>query len=269
MSCDFFQPKDERVPLAKVHDNYLYQEDVKGLIPDGASSEDSALFMSNYINRWAQDELFMHQAKINLSEKKQQDFKELIENYRSELYTEAYKDVIISKKIDTTFQDTIIHSYFEANKINFKLNQDLIKLRYVDVSKDYPDVKELKEKITRFNQEDKIELEEESLKFRNYYLNDSVWVKPIEIYNKIGPLDTSKNEEFLKKENFLQLEDSLGVYLVYIKEVLKRNDQAPLEYVKPTIKQILLNRRKLELSKELEKEIIKDAIKNKKFEIYN
>jgi len=268
-SCDFFQPKDDRVPLARVYDSYLYQEDVRNLIPEGTSSEDSALFMSNYVNRWAQDELFMHQAKINLSEKKQQEFKTLIENYRNELYTEAYKDVIISRKIDTTFRDTVIHSYFETNKLNFKLNQDLIKLRYIDVGKNYPDIDELEKMIKRFNPKDKIELEEESLKFRNYNLNDSVWVKPIEIYNKIGPLDTSKNEEFLKKENFLQLEDSLGVYLVYIKDVLKRNDQAPLEYVAPTIKQILLNRRKLELSKELEKEIIKDAIKNKKFEIYN
>jgi hypothetical protein len=48
-----------------------------------------------------------------------------------------------------------------------------------------------------------------------------------------------------------------------------RNENAPLEYAKPTVKQILLNRRKLELSKDFEKEITKDALKNNKFEIYN
>lgn len=269
VSCDYFQSNEERKVLAKVHDTYLYEEDVLDLMPKGSSSQDSALFMSNYINRWAQEELLMHQAKINLSEEKQRDFKRLIDLYRNELYTEAYKDIVISGMIDTTFQDTVIENYFEANKINFKLNQDLIMLRYIELEKDYLDVKELKEKIVRFEQNDKIDIEEESLKFKNYSLNDSVWVKPREIYKKITPLDASMSDEFLKKENFLQLEDSLGVYLVYIKDVLKRNDQAPLEYVKPTIKQILLNRRKLELSKELEKEIIKDAIKHKKFEIYN
>ncbi|MDT0295086.1 peptidyl-prolyl cis-trans isomerase [Mesonia ostreae] len=269
VSCEYFQSNEERKVLAKVHDKYLYEEDVVNLIPKGSSAQDSVLFMSNYINRWAQEELFMHQAKINLSEEKQRDFKRLVDLYRNELYTEAYKDIVISGMIDTTFQDTIIENYFEANKINFKLNQDLIMLRYIELEKDYLDVKELKKKITRFDQDDKIDIEEESLKFKNYSLNDSVWVKPREIYKKITPLDASMSDEFLKKENFLQLEDSLGVYLVYIKDVLKRNDQAPLEYVKPTIKQILLNRRKLELSKELEKEIIKDAIKQKKFEIYN
>ena len=269
MGCDFLQSNEERKVLARAYDTYLYEEDIVNLIPDGASPEDSAIFVSNYINRWAQEELFMHQAKINLSEKKQEDFKKLVNLYRNELYTEAYKDIVISGMIDTTFQDTVINTYFEANKINFKLNQDLVKLRYIELEKDYADIKELEKKFTRFDQDDKIYLDEESLKFKNYSLNDSVWVKPKEIYKKISPLDASMSDEFLKKENFLQLEDSLGVYLVYIKDVLKRNDQAPLAYVKPTIKQILLNRRKLELSKELEKEIIKDAIKHNRFELYN
>lgn len=69
--------------------------------------------------------------------------------------------------------------------------------------------------------------------------------------------------------DFLELRDSLGLYLISIKEHLMRNDEAPLEYVMPTVKQIILNKRKLELIKELEKDITKDAIKNKQFEIYN
>ena len=51
--------------------------------------------------------------------------------------------------------------------------------------------------------------------------------------------------------------------------MLLRNSTAPLEYVKPTIDKIVINKRKLELIRELEKDITKDAIKNKKFEIYN
>ncbi|MBV1923083.1 MAG: peptidyl-prolyl cis-trans isomerase, partial [Flavobacteriaceae bacterium] len=68
--------------------------------------------------------------------------------------------------------------------------------------------------------------------------------------------------------NFTQLQDSLGVYLVKIEDILLTNDIAPLIYVEPTIKQIILNKRKLELIKNLERDITKDALKNKKFEIY-
>jgi len=41
-----------------------------------------------------------------------------------------------------------------------------------------------------------------------------------------------------------------------------------LSYVAPTIRQIILNRRKQELTLKLEKDITKDAIRNKTFEIY-
>lgn len=72
----------------------------------------------------------------------------------------------------------------------------------------------------------------------------------------------------LKKSNFARLQDSLGIYLLKIEDVLKRNDIAPLSYVEPTIRQIILNKRKQELTKKLEKDITKDAHKNKTFEIY-
>ena len=72
----------------------------------------------------------------------------------------------------------------------------------------------------------------------------------------------------LKKSNFTQVEDSLGVYLVKTKEILNVNDSAPLSYIKPTVGQIILNKRKLELIKKLETDITKDAIKTNNFEIY-
>jgi len=56
--------------------------------------------------------------------------------------------------------------------------------------------------------------------------------------------------------------------LISVRETLSRKQIAPLEYVRPTINQIIKNKRKLALVKQLEKEIKDDAIKNNKFEIY-
>jgi hypothetical protein len=55
---------------------------------------------------------------------------------------------------------------------------------------------------------------------------------------------------------------------VKIEAVLKTNDIAPLSYVKPTIEQIVINKRKQEILKKIEKDITKDAIKNKNFELF-
>ena len=87
--------------------------------------------------------------------------------------------------------------------------------------------------------------------------------------SKIPVINNDNKKELLKKSNFIQLKDSLGLYLMQINDVLFRNDTAPLEYVMPTIKQIVINKRKLEFIKQLEKDITKDAIKNKQFEIFD
>jgi len=108
-----------------------------------------------------------------------------------------------------------------------------------------------------------------SVQFKSYSLNDSIWIKVSQIVEKIPAINSDNKKELLKKSNFLQLKDSLNLYLMQINDVLFQNDYAPLEYVKPTIDQIVINKRKLELIKLLEKDITKDAIKNKQFEIYN
>ena len=50
--------------------------------------------------------------------------------------------------------------------------------------------------------------------------------------------------------------------------MLEINDIAPLTYIEPTIKQLLLNRRKLDYMKKLEVEVMDEAIKEKEFEVY-
>ena len=53
-----------------------------------------------------------------------------------------------------------------------------------------------------------------------------------------------------------------------INNVIDKNEVSPYEYVKSTLKELIINRRKLELIKKFEKEITDDAIKNKNYEIY-
>ena len=72
----------------------------------------------------------------------------------------------------------------------------------------------------------------------------------------------------LKKSNFIEIKDSLGLYLINIKDVLKSNQYAPLDYVSETLKRMIINSRKLKFIDQLRKDITKDAIKNKRFEIY-
>ena len=265
--CSYFKEKDDRIPIARVNSSFLYQEDIAALISENTSKEDSTLIVSNYINRWATQQILMDQAIINISESKQENYNKLIEEYKRDLYTEAYKNTIISKQLDSTVSQSELESFYEENKQNFKLNDQLFKVRYIQVDKDFTNLSQASQKIERYNAKDKQDLMDQSIQYKSFNLNDSTWVKREALEVALPVLQTT-DEQKLKKSNFIRLQDSLGVYLLKIEDRLNPSDVAPLLYVKPTIEQIILNKRKLDLLKKLEKDITTDAIKNNNFEIY-
>lgn len=267
--CSYFGKEDERKVIVRVNDSYLYEGDINALINENTSEEDSTIIVSNYITRWATQQLLIDRAQLNLPESQLMEFRDLIENYKNELYTSAYKDAVVGRKLDSSLTLKEKTAYFEENKGNFKLTEDLLKLRYVNLQENNTNIDEIKSYLIRFNDKDKQELDNLSLQFKNYSLNDSVWVKLKTVYDKIPTLSAAHRGKLLNKSNFLQVEDSLDVYLIYVKDVLERGQDAPFEYAEATIEKILLNKQKLNLIKELEKDITKDAIKNEQFEIYN
>ena len=267
LSCDYFKQDVQSVPVARVNDSYLYEDDLKDLVFETTSSEDSILIINNFINRWATQQLLIDQSIINLPQDQQESFNKLVDEYKMDLYTEAYKSAIVTRQLDSTITDIQLINFYEQNKENFKLNDEILKVRYIYVDINYTNLSELKKIFKRFNNEDKDELVELSIKFKAFNLNDSIWIKNDVLLDAL-PILQKDNKLLLNKSNFTELQDSLGVYLVKIEDVLKTNDVAPLSYVKPTINQIILNKRKQELLKKLEKDITKDAIKNKSFELF-
>ncbi|MBD3891405.1 MAG: hypothetical protein ACI9NI_002439 [Olleya marilimosa] len=268
-SCDYFKPAQQENAIARVEDVFLYTSDLKKALPENLSKSDSTIFANNFITKWATQQLFVQNAQVNLSDAKLEKFDRLIKQYKNDLYSKAYIEALVSKNLDTTVSVTEAAAYYDLNKEAFKLNEDLIQFRYINVEANRLDLEKIKTKFKRFNKSDKKELDSISIQFKSYSLKDSLWIRVDQAINKIPVVTLDNKNELLKKSNFIQLKDSLGLYLMQINNVLLRNDTAPLEYVRPTINQIVINKRKLELIKQLEKDITKDAIKNKQFEIYN
>jgi len=266
-SCEYFAPKTTQVPVARVNDSYLYEDDIKQLISDNASVEDSTLIVNNFINRWATQQLLMDQARINLSGETLSTYENLVQQYKNDLYSEAYKNSIIAQQLDTTVSDREMEDFYELNRENFKLKDPLVKVRFITVDPSFANVNEFKLKLDRYNEADREFLIDATLQFKSHNFNDSIWVKNESLLEAL-PILKTKKDQVIKKSNFSHLQDSLGVYLVKIKDLLQPNDITPLSHLKPTIKEIILNKRKQELIKELEKDITRDAIENKTFETY-
>ena len=269
LSCNFFKETDDRVPVARVNDNYLYEDDIKGLVAEGTSPKDSILVVNGFITRWATQLLLVDGSERNLPEEQQQEFIKLVEQYKKDLFTKAYLEALVNKTMDTLVTPEEAKKVYETNKETFKLNEELIKFRYINIPLNALNKDDIENRFKRYTKKDKKFLDSISVQFKSYSLKDSTWIKTSQVMHKIPVVNAENKKELLKKSNFIQLKDSLSLYLMQINDVLLQNDYAPLEYVRPTINQIIINKRKLELIKQLETDITKDAIKNNQFEIYN
>lgn len=267
-SCNYFEVQEkENITseiVAIVNTEKLFREDLKTILPNNISKEDSAVLVKGYINDWAVKQLLLNQAESNSSLEDVNNINALVRDYKESLLINSYKERLIKQRLDTIINDEEIDVFYDNNKENFKLNEELLKIKYLHFDNNIINKKELIKLFKSDKIEDLEALEKQQLSFKYYQFNDSIWTPLDKVLLK---LPFSK-ENLLNKTKFLQKQDSLGLYLMAINDVLVRNDTAPLGYIKPTIKQMILHKRKIELIRDIEKILVKDATKNNNFKVY-
>lgn len=268
LSCGGKESGSPADAAARVNDAYLDREELQGLVPPGASKKDSIAIIKSFIDRWASQKLMYDAATVNIDADKQQELDELIRQYKTDLYTKAYLEELVKQSVDTTVTEDQLGSYYDENKENFRTTGMLVKLRYLRMAKDHAKFNQARQRFNSGNKKDKVALNEMTLHFKNYAFNDTVWTSMSEVYQKLPFITPDNRGKYIASGIAYQYPDSADVYLVKVSRVLDRNMVAPFEYIKPTLKEVIINTRKLELIKKIQKDITDDAIKNNKYEIY-
>ena len=268
LSCNSSDDAKKGNIVARVGDSYLYQEDISKLVKSDMSVYDSTLIVDRYINRWARKEIIFQKAELNLSAE-EANFNKLIEEYRDGLITSAYRQKLINQYLDTIITNVEVDSFYKKNKFNFVLNNDMVIFKYVKFPSNISEKKNIVKMIKSDKLEDYSTLEALCYQFStSFRMGDSTWVPINELKETIPVFNTIKNRELLKKGKFIEIQDSLNLYLARIIDVRKKKDVAPLSYVDERIHNIILNKRKLELIKKIENQLMEDAIKNREFETF-
>lgn len=267
-SCEYFdlQGKEEAEPeiVAIVNTEKLFKDDIKAILPKGISKNDSIVLVKSFIRDWGLKKILLLKAEKNSSQENIDEINNLVKDYRESLLINNYKELLINQQLDTTIYASEIQDFYELNKENFILNEELLKVKYLHFDHNIVNQKELIKLFKSDKIEDVEALEKQQLSFKQYQLNDSVWTPLDKVLLKIP----FSRDILLNKTKYLEKQDSIGLYLISIKDVLVSNSIAPLSYIKPQIKQMILHRRKIELIKEIEKIIVQDATKNNNFKIY-
>jgi len=275
-SCDLVQFKnnpgsgtdDAGMPIARAMDMYLYPQNLKGIVQEGMSKEDSISIVQRYIKSWIRKQLLITEAQQNI------DFDEMeierkVLDYRYALMMHEFEKIYVNNKLNTEIDDDEIRQYYEKNKDNFELDQNIVRGIFVKLPKGAP-------KITRFRylmrSKDIDNFEELKTYCYSYaskaHLEDSTWVYFSDLYSYIPLQHITDEQGFLKSHKYYETSDDNQLYFLKITGYKLQADTSPLEFVEDEIRKIILHKRKVILAKELERKIYDKAVKNKEFEIF-
>ena len=263
--CSFVSD-DNSKNIARYEKSFLTKEDFSSLI-EGVEIFDSLSMRNSIINNWAIEKILIERAELNLNETKLHKIQALVNDYRSNMLSEAYLEALVNSSINLEVDSLEIISLYENNKSLFNLNEDIFKLVFVELPLDFSDTYEIRSKIKRFKRDDQIFLDSISYRFKSFSLNTDDWISQKMLFQKL-PFLTNYSYRSLKNYNFFQFKDSLSLYLIKIKESVKKGDISPIDYVLPTLEYMSLNKRKKELMLSIKTDILKDALEKNKLEIY-
>jgi hypothetical protein len=101
----------------------------------------------------------------------------------------------------------------------------------------------------------------------DFLINDGTWMTFADLARKI-PLSVDDQEEFLRQNKFIEVKDSTTMYYVAISGYKSKESISPLNFETENIRTILLNKRKAAMLQRMEDDLISEAVKHKKYEIF-
>jgi hypothetical protein len=274
-SCDWVLIKKKNdvqtalQPVARVQDKYLFRKDIEGIAPKGSSPADSANVVNRYIQNWVKKQLMIHEAASNLEFNKT-DIERKLLDYQYALMVYEFEKRHVLLNLDRDVAQIDMEEYYRKNKDNFQLKQNIIQCVFLQVPRDSPNLTEIKKSLTDRSESAKSELKSLSLRHATKsHLEDTIWLKFDDVFRYV-PVQITNRVQFLKenKDKIIEAVDDNSVYLITIHNYKIQNEISPLEYVQEDIKNIIINKRKTQLTRKLEEDIYSKALKNKNFEIY-
>tara|TARA_B100000614_G_scaffold123230_1_gene110372 strand:- start:301 stop:1101 length:801 start_codon:yes stop_codon:yes gene_type:complete len=264
-SCSSFENND-KVIIARLGDSYLYEDQLTSIIKSKLSPVDSLTFIKQYINKWAQEELLLQKAVLNINQD-QLEIDKRLESYRRSLLIHAYEQKLIEQSLDTLILEDQLESYYNQHTDDYILADKMTKVIFVKTSIMAPKLDSLESWL--FDKDtlliDAIETYCHQYSKRFYY-NPNEWLI-WDDFKQVFPGEFDVSTLSLTN-NTMILKDSLDVYFIRLLNYKEQGEIAPLEYVKEEIKSILLNQRKIKTVELIKTKLFEDAKQSSRFEIY-
>ncbi len=266
-SCGPLADPTKGIVVARVHNKYLYESDIRGVVPAGTARKDSVVLVQSYIHSWVRKQLVIRQAERNLTQK-QQDFSKALEEYRSSLLVFAYESALVNQKLDTLVTEREIEQYYNLNRRSFVLKHNIVKVVYVVLPIDSREIPRFRKLLS--DKDTVVSANVESLARQHaysYFIGDETWVRFDDLLAQL-PIETYNQELFLRNNRYIEINDDPFIYLIRFKDFLITESIPPLEVEYDNIRNIILNLRRQDLIRSMHQQIYEQALRDKSFEVY-
>lgn len=267
-TCSFFKKKQvaDADAIARVNDEYLYASDIQSLTK-GLKGTDSLDVLKNYAENWVRKKMLLQKAIENIPEDDLGITKK-IEEYRESLLLYEYEKALINQKLDTVIHAEELNEWYEKLKNDFPLENDVFLLFFIKLKKDAPDLANARKWITKpKDEEDLQKLEGYCKEFASsYILEKGMWYEKENVLKNF-PLNEYDLNSLAGSKNFREFKTDEGSWFIRVADVLKKEEAAPLEFVRDKIVKVIIEKRSLKLVEKTYDKIYQDGIKTKSFEV--
>ncbi|GEM_PF-51474 len=256
-------------PIARVYDNYLYLQDLGGIVDETINSSDSADIINRYIDSWIKKQLLIAEAAAQM-EIDEAELERKILDYRYALIVYEFEKNYVNQRVDDKVSEAAIEKYYQSNQQNFELKHNIIKGIFAKVPQEAPRTGRLRSLFQgTLTEEVREEIKSYCLSFAtSYSLDDSTWYNFEDVIANTPLVSIPNKVQFLQKNEFIETSDDLYVYFVKVMDYKITDQISPLEFVRDDITKIITNQRKVALTQNLEEEIYQDAKDKKHFEVF-
>lgn len=263
-ACNPGKPK----PVARSFDQFLYPDELQGVVPQGVTGDDSIQLVRAYIEQWSRQQALLYHAQRNVNINTDRLDRQ-VEEYKNGLIVYEYEQELVSQKLDTVIADNEIKQYYESRQDLFTLRQPILKVSYIQLQRNAPELERVKRLFVSTDFEEQDVLEKYCARYASHYsLRDTSWYYADELVKKI-PLSRIGEDNFDKKGRIFEIIENNELYLIILHDSKFRDTRSPLSLVANNIRNLILNKRKIELIDQMQRSIVNDAREKNNIEIYN
>jgi len=257
--------KDDEI-VASVYDANLYHSDITKASYN-LSKEDSISLVKEFIKDWTNTQILAYHSRKNGNiDLDEIDYK--AEQYRNMLLIHQFQNNEILKRLDTVITKKEIETYYNKHIKDFQLKDYLVKVIYVKVSEDAPDIDKLS-KWYKLRKDEDIESIKKyvSLYATNFYYDEENWIYFDEITKEI-PLQDINKDRFITRKSEIKFSENGYYYFLNIIDYKLKDAASPIEFEINNIKQRIRNTRIYNLREKINNELIQSAHEQNAIKIF-